>query len=584
MQPANWPNLRLRSPQLTFPRLALFAGVLSVCSLLTHAQVPALLNYQGRIAVGTSAFEGTGQFKVALVNNGATQVYWLNSADANSDGQPDNAVSVTVTDGLYSLLLGDTSLANMAALPASAFSNSEVYLRVWFNDGVNGFELLTPDQRIASVGYAMISANVADGTVTTPKLGADVAATIENLTAQLNSLTTRLTVVEASTGDGLTVVSIDPQDSGLIAKGFQSFSSLTAAAWAAGSDTGIPAARFGHTAIWSGQEMVVWGGYLGNEVYANSGGRYDPSQDLWTTATTFGAPSARQSHTAVWTGTEMIVWGGFGGSSYFNNGGRYQPEAQLWNSVATTGAPSGRSDHATVWTGTRMIVWGGRNGAGYLSDGGLYNPTANQWTALTLPSAPEARHSATAIWSNDRMVVWGGEASAGPVNSGGRLLLNTDGTPQQWDAVSTANAPSARVGHSAVWTGDRMIVWGGRNGDSFFGDGALYDPTANTWTTLPSAGAPSARSGHAALWTGSEMLVFGGDDASGVLSSGGAYDPVANSWRSLNTAGSPTARAGAKAVWSGAELIVFGGQVNGQPVGSLQRLNPQPAWHFYRKL
>lgn len=547
------------------------------CSFVILAQVPSLLNYQGRIAVGTTAFDGVGQFKVALVNGDASKVYWLNSADGNSDGVPDSGVSVTVTAGLYSFILGDTTVPSMATLQGTVFSNSEVYLRVWFNDGVNGFQHLSPDQRVTSVGYAMVSGDVPDGTLTSAKLGSDVAA-------QLADLTSRLQQVEDSTTSGLTVVSTDSQDPALIAKGFKSFSSTTAAPWITGSSTGVPSARFGHTAIWTGQEMVMWGGFLGGETYANTGGRYEPEQDSWTTITTFGAPSARQSHSGIWTGTELIVWGGFNDGGHLNTGGRYQPDAQLWDAVTTTGAPSARSDHASVWTGNRLIVWGGRGTTGFLSDGGLYDVAADQWTALALPNVPDARHSASAVWSGDRMILWGGETSVGPVDSGGLLLVEADGTPQQWETVATASAPSARIGHAAVWTGDKMIVWGGQNGDSFFGDGALYDPTSNTWTALVTSGAPSARSGHVALWTGVELLVFGGEDASGALSSGGAYDVAVNKWRSLNTAGNPTARSQAKAVWSGTELLVFGGESTGQPIGSLQRLNPQLAWHFYRKL
>ena len=48
----------------------------------------------------------------------------------------------------------------MTAIPASAFASSDVRLRVWFNDGTNGSQLLTPDQRIAAVGYAMIAEGV----------------------------------------------------------------------------------------------------------------------------------------------------------------------------------------------------------------------------------------------------------------------------------------------------------------------------------------------------------------------------------------------------------------------------------------
>jgi hypothetical protein len=41
---------------------------------------------------------------------------------------------------------------------------------IWFNDGVNGSQLLTPDQRIASVGYAMMAANVPNGAITADKI------------------------------------------------------------------------------------------------------------------------------------------------------------------------------------------------------------------------------------------------------------------------------------------------------------------------------------------------------------------------------------------------------------------------------
>ena len=43
----------------------------------------------------------------------------------------------------------------------------------------------------------------------------------------------------------------------------------------------------------------------------NTGGRYNPGTDTWTATSTTNAPAARAFHTAVWTGSEMIVWGGY---------------------------------------------------------------------------------------------------------------------------------------------------------------------------------------------------------------------------------------------------------------------------------
>ena len=94
--------------------------------------------------------------------------------------------------------------------------------------------------------------------------------------------------------------------------------------------------------------------------YLNTGGRYNPSTDSWTATSTTNAPAGRASHTAVWTGSEMIVWGGVrSAAGYLNTGGRYNPSTDSWTATSTTNAPAGRYGHTAVWTGSEMIVWGG---------------------------------------------------------------------------------------------------------------------------------------------------------------------------------------------------------------------------------
>jgi len=145
----------------THLRLVALAAVFTLLTPILRAQVPQLVNYQGRVAVGTTDFNGSGQFKFALVNAAGTTTYWSNNGTSTGGSPPTAAVSLPVTNGLYSVLLGDTALTNMTvAIPASVFANSDVWLRVWFNDGTNGSQLLTPDQRIAAVGYAMVAAAV----------------------------------------------------------------------------------------------------------------------------------------------------------------------------------------------------------------------------------------------------------------------------------------------------------------------------------------------------------------------------------------------------------------------------------------
>src|SRR6266567_7070037 len=101
--------------------------------------------------------------------------------------------------------------------------------------------------------------------------------------------------------------------------------------WTATNVTNAPVARYYHTAVWTGNEMIVWGGYNGSDL--DSGGRYNPGTDSWVATSTFNAPAARDSHTAVWTGSQMVVWGGFNSGSYFNTGGRYNPSTGNWSAT-----------------------------------------------------------------------------------------------------------------------------------------------------------------------------------------------------------------------------------------------------------
>src|SRR5206468_3984700 len=112
--------------------------------------------------VGSPAvnFNGSGQFKFALVDAAGTTSFWSNDRTSTGGNAPTNAVALTVSNGLFSVLLGDTTLTNMSTLPVGVFSNSDVRLRVWFNDGAHREQLLSPDQRIAASGYAEIAAGL----------------------------------------------------------------------------------------------------------------------------------------------------------------------------------------------------------------------------------------------------------------------------------------------------------------------------------------------------------------------------------------------------------------------------------------
>jgi N-acetylneuraminic acid mutarotase len=320
---------------------------------------------------------------------------------------------------------------------------------------------------------------------------------------------------------------------------------------------GGPDARIGHTAVWTGTEMIVWGG-----LEDTSGGKYNPSTDTWAATSTTNAPEFRPGHTAVWTGSEMIIWGGgFPGSvfsppHYFTTGGRYNPVTDSWIATSTNNAPEGRTSHTAIWTGSEMIVWGGGRAndllVTYLNTGGKYNPSTDTWAATSTTNVAEARYGHTAVWTGSEMLVWGGTTSSGNVNTGGIY----DPGVNLWAAINSANAPTARAGHTAVWTGTEMIVWG-NSGDT---SGGRYNRGTNSWTATSMVNAPEARAGHTAVWTGTKMIVWGGENQnSDLLNTGGRYDPFSNRWTDTDTASAPTARIFHTAVWTGTEMIVWGG-------------------------
>jgi hypothetical protein len=85
-------------------------------------------------------------------------------------------------------------------------------------------------------------------------------------------------------------------------------------------------ARTWHTAVWAGPVMIVFGGFTGTTgTLLGDGAQYTPGTDTWRMLGAASAPSSRAIHSAIWTGTEMIVWGGATNTGATNTGARYRP-------------------------------------------------------------------------------------------------------------------------------------------------------------------------------------------------------------------------------------------------------------------
>ena len=333
--------------------------------------------------------------------------------------------------------------------------------------------------------------------------------------------------------------------------------------WVPMSTANAPSERSKHTAVWTGTEMIVWGGLTttpsGDFVTTNTGGRYDPVSDAWIATSTLNAPHRRVKHTVVWTGTEMIIWGGGSG------GARYDPGTDSWQTLSTTNDPFDRAEHIAVWTGTEMIIWGGFSGGRSLNSGGRYDPNSDSWQAMSTVGAPSPRVNIGAVWTGTELIVWGGNDGGPFLNDGARYNPQSD----TWIALPDLNAPSVNFSNdnSTIWTGTEMLAWDG--GRQTFIDSSgfprrqepslrIYNPATDTWRVTGSICEPFMTNYHA-QWTGNQMIVWSGSPGLGGGRGGYFYDPVVDDWESIATMSGPRPRREDTSIWAVDRFILWGG-------------------------
>jgi hypothetical protein len=332
--------------------------------------------------------------------------------------------------------------------------------------------------------------------------------------------------------------------------------------WSAMSLEDAPCARTGHSCVWTGSRVVVWGGEGANGSILNDGGIYDPLTDSWAPMSLDNAPCRRCGHSAVWTGEYVIIWGGrseYGSSEYFlDNGGIYDLENDAWYAVSSENPPQGKYRHSSLWTGSEMIVWGGYQYHVDNCTDWKYNLENDSWVQITHFS--RGYWEDTAIWTGSKMIDWGGHTSLYGSSSNGRVYDPVTGSLGQ----IRSSPLKGRGEHSAVWTGSEMILWSGYFSDDcfrywYYNDGARYDPEGDAWTAITTAHAPSARKNHFACYADGKMVILGGRDAGGALKTGGVYYPDTDTWMATSTENAPSGVNSRNAVLAGEKVIVFGG-------------------------
>jgi hypothetical protein len=147
----------------------------------------------------------------------------------------------------------------------------------------------------------------------------------------------------------------------------------------------LPAPVANGTVTWTGSELLVVGGARlrsSGPVAIADTLAYNPRSDTWRRLSAMPVP--RYEHMAVWTGNQLLVWGGqttstSGGvwsRSAPPNGVAYDPVTGAWSPMPKSPL-RGRTGAVAVWTGTGLIVWGGIGVANstIMTDGAEFRPS-----------------------------------------------------------------------------------------------------------------------------------------------------------------------------------------------------------------
>jgi hypothetical protein len=350
-------------------------------------------------------------------------------------------------------------------------------------------------------------------------------------------------------------------------------------------------ARFQHTMVWTGTEVVVLGGYGvrgdGDALDSHplsSAAAYDPATGLWRTIADFpGRDDDSTVAGAVWTGSEVLALDGEGALH------AWSPTADHWRELAHSPF-TGTSNAVTgvVWTGTQLVVVnGGSSAEGSPDDGtAVYDPASDTWRSLD--RLPITYGFADTFWTGSQVVVVGTDMTSDVRSRVVVLVLDLGtGTWREVDGIPLADA-DRRGGVFAIWTGSEVVIGGGwavtaeaaALNEQLLAEGrspteeerarvqayealdvAAWDPVTDTWRSLPDA--PTGVTGadrYADPWLGDRALLWSvGYDGFPRQSQPLLLDPEAGTW----TEAPPIPggfHAEAPAVWTGEELLIWSGE------------------------
>ena len=243
---------------------------------------------------------------------------------------------------------------------------------------------------------------------------------------------------------------------------------------------GPPEARCCAATAWTGSELLIWGGHVGQTDQSQSTGfTYDARTGAWAEMPE-ASLGPRTQPAGVWTGSELIVWGGADFTTRYpyesyNDGAAYDPATHTWRALPP--APIDARQPFAVWTGREMIVWGSQSREQRRVDGAAYDPALDAWRRIA--DAPAELTDAAANWTGEEMIVFGAALHGGNfAETDTAIAIAYDPAADSWrrlpDSEIDTNASDA------VWIGERLLVW------DYNLESQVYDPVTDSWVAAGS--------------------------------------------------------------------------------------------------
>jgi hypothetical protein len=343
-----------------------------------------------------------------------------------------------------------------------------------------------------------------------------------------------------------------------------SVSALKHGHWSVLPTAPIPA-RVGQAAVWTGQQMLIWGGAAGSQAdqLRSDGAAYDPATHRWATLPR-GPLSARTNAATVWTGQDMFIWGGddtlSGGASHAaDDGALYNPSTGTWQQLPPSPL-SARVSATALWTGSEVVVIGGSpavepHGVESFTSTAAYNPATNSWHRL--PSTPTVAGDVmklVSIMTGDSIETWAEWTRALAHSTGvGIDVFHYDLADGRWTRVHARGDVPGGVS-DPLWTGSEIIMPHARFCPTtcpidLSTTAWRLDARTNTWTTISLGQAGTGLS----FWTGQAVL-----SVSPQTGSTGVWAPNTDHPTRLLDAPATTFAPDVSGFWTGNQLLIWG--------------------------